>query len=69
MLRAARRPPRVAGLLFILTMNPRVSSLTFHLTQSALSSVKKSFFFIPSFLRSSGTTLSRSTSLLVNFLN
>ena len=53
MLRAARRPPRVAGYLrwlfiFILTMNPRVSSLTFHLTQSALSSVKNlSFLFHP----------------------
>ena len=48
MLRAATRPPRVAGLLFILTMNPRVSSLTFHLTQSALSSIKNlSFLFHP----------------------
>ena len=55
LLRAARRPRNVAGLLFILMVNPRLTSLTFHFTPSALSSVKSPSFrslpFVLSFLR------------------
>ena len=73
LLRAARRPRHVAVLLFILIMNPRVSSLTFHFTSRALLSVKlpsfRSLSFIPSSLRSFVITLIRSTLLLVNFLH